>query len=125
MVGDNFRIPINTAYLHYIPASFHSYQRTYIPTILLTYLLTCSPCSPNNTIIAIIFQFYCLAIIYLPSFVSLFLKWKLVSVIENPKGGRKLLPPPIFIATDVPPPKSKGNQTSLFQIMEAGKKVII
>ena len=48
-----------------------------------------------------------------------------MSVIENPKGGRKLLPPPIFIATDVPPPKSKGNQTSLFQIMEAGKKVII
>ena len=67
-----------TAYLHYLPASFHSSQPTYIPatlltflpsylltflpTYLLTYLCTCSPCSPNNTIITITCQFYCLAI---------------------------------------------------------------
>ena len=52
---------------------------------------------------------YCLKT-YLPTFI---VKTHIWSVIVNPRGDRKLLPPSIFIATDVPP-KNKGNQTSPF-----------
>ena len=35
---------------------------THIPTILFISLLTCFPCSSNNTIITIICQFYCFSV---------------------------------------------------------------